>query len=438
MEDQLEALWHNPRGVDEAYFCKEFLQEQELICVNGLFYTKDGLVTDESIIRKQIYDKLQQHCRTGIAKKAEALLAALRLAARSDQPLENEEEIHMANGTYNLATGFTREKKFCRHRLKVNYTGSTAPSQPWLDFLDQLLEPEDILTLQEFMGYCLIPTNRAQRMLMILGRGGEGKSRIGVVLKAILGQAMHISSLSKIENNAYARADLEHLLVMVDDDLRLEALGSTNYIKSIISADLPLDVERKYVQSYQARIYARFLAFGNGTLQALHDRSYGFFRRQIILTAKPRDPNRVDDPYLGDKLAAEAEKIFIWCLLGLYRLIGNNFHFTISQKARENWSQAVMTQNNAVEFMQSQGYFRWDKEGKISARRLYELYSLWCEDNALKPLSMRSFSGHLMANCDEYDISYSNAIPIQDGKRARGYIGIAPETSLYDLKKFSK
>ena len=275
-------------------------------------------------------------------------------------------------------------------------------------------------------------------MLMILGRGGEGKSRIGVVMKAILGSAMNISSMAKIESSPFARADLEHLLVMVDDDLRLEALGSTNYIKSIISADLPMDVERKCVQSYQARLHARFLAFGNGSLQALHDRSYGFFRRQIILTAKPRQPDRQDDPYLGERLAADKEKIFIWCLLGLYRLMENDFRFTLSQQALRNWDNAVTNQNNVVDFMRSQGYFRMDPEGKITARRMYELYTLWCDDNALKPLSIRSVSSYLNANADEYGICPTNTIPIHDGKRARGYTGICPVCDLSAMAKSAK
>ena len=47
---------------------------------------------------------------------------------------------------------------------------------------------ETILTLQEFIGYSVIPTTRAQAMIMIIGNGGEGKSRIGVVLSRILAE----------------------------------------------------------------------------------------------------------------------------------------------------------------------------------------------------------------------------------------------------------
>ena len=46
-------------------------------------------------------------------------------------------------------------------------------------------------------------------MLMLIGKGGEGKSRIGVVMNAIFGFNMNTTSIQKVENNRFARADLE-------------------------------------------------------------------------------------------------------------------------------------------------------------------------------------------------------------------------------------
>ena len=60
-------------------------------------------------------------------------------------------------------------------------------------------------------------------------------------------------------------------------------------------------------------MYVRFLALGNETLQSLYDRSIGFFRRQIILTAKEKSPDRRDDPFIADKMCREAEGIFQLC-----------------------------------------------------------------------------------------------------------------------------
>ena len=161
--------------------------------------------------------------------------------------------------------------------------------------------------LQEYLGYCLIPSTKGQKMLMLIGKGGEGKSRIGVVMNAIFGLNMNTTSIQKVENNRFARADLEGKLLMIDDDLDMNALTKTNYVKSIVTAELRMDLERKKEQSYQGQLYVRFLCFGNGALTALHDRSDGFFRRQIILTTKDKPADRFDDPFLAEKLIAMLE-----------------------------------------------------------------------------------------------------------------------------------
>ena len=57
------------------------------------------------------------------------------------------------------------------------------------------------------------------------------------------------TSIQKIENNRFSRADLESKLLMVDDDMDMSALPKTNYIKSIVTAECKMDLERKGVQS---------------------------------------------------------------------------------------------------------------------------------------------------------------------------------------------
>lgn len=416
--------WMVQGKVDEVEFCREFLLCHPMVCVDGAFFTTEGRVHDENSLRKEIYDRLCPYLISGIPGKVESILGVLRMESRRECLPQQECVIHVANGSYHLSDGFSTCKDFCRYRLPVSYLPNEPNPELWLAFLDDLLEPEDILTLQEYMGYCLIPTTIGQKMLIITGRGGEGKSRIGVVMKEMLGCNMNVGSIAKVETSPFARADLEHLLVLVDDDLKIEALKSTNYIKSIITSELPMDLERKGVQSYQGRLYVRFMAFGNGTLQALHDRSYGFFRRQIILSAKPRNPDRVDDPFLGQRLKKEINGIFLWCLSGLYRLIGNDFRFTISQQAMENMRRAVSDGNNIVDFMGSSGYFRFDTEGSATSRRLYHTYRDWCEDNMLRPLSAGTFWSYLRQTATEYGLTYSENIAIGNGKHARGFRGI--------------
>ena len=80
---------------------------------------------------------------------------------------------------------------------------------------------------------------------------------------------MKDGSIGKISENRFARADLEHILLCVDDDMRMEALRQTNYVKSIVTAQGKMDLERKGKQSYQGWMFARLMAFSNGDLQAL-------------------------------------------------------------------------------------------------------------------------------------------------------------------------
>ena len=300
LPDTNMPIWFDGKAINEVIFCEEFLRDYPMITVNGTFFTVNGIVNDENRLKKEIYDRIKLYVTSNIAKRVTNLLDVMRMECCADDLLLYQDRIHVANGTYHLDGTFSAEKDYCRNRLPVSYQPDAPQPVTWLHFLSQLLEPEDILTLQEFIGYCFIPSTKGQKMLMLTGKGGEGKSRIGVVLRALLGVNMKTGSVAKVETSNFARADLEHELLMLDDDMKLEALPQTNNIKAIITAELPMDLERKRQQSYQGDLYVRFIGLGNGVLQALHDRSVGFFRRQIILTTKEKDPNRKDDPYIAE------------------------------------------------------------------------------------------------------------------------------------------
>lgn len=351
--------WFDGKKINETVFCEEFLRDYPMVTVNDAFFTVNGRVHDENRLKKVIYDRIKYYVTSGVAKKVTNLLDVMRMECCTAKLSLYQDRIHVANGTYYLNGTFSPEKDFCRNRLPVAYNPDAPQPVTWLHFLSQLLEPEDILTLQEFMGYCFIPSTKGQKMLLLIGKGGEGKSRIGIVLRALLGSNMNTGSIAKVETSPFARADLEHELVMLDDDMKLEALPQTNNIKAIITAELPMDLEKKGQQSYQGDLYVRFIGLGNGVLQSLYDRSVGFFRRQIILSTKEKDPNRKDDPYIAEKMCAEAEGIFLWALEGLHRLIDNDYKFTVSQSAQDNMDAAVSDGNNIIEFLSSEGYIRF-------------------------------------------------------------------------------
>ncbi len=112
-------------------------------------------------------------------------------------------------------------------------------------------------------------------------------------------------------------------------------------------------------------VYARLIAFGNGGLHALYDKTDGFYRRQLILTTKDKVDGREDDPYLIDKLRKERDGIFLWALEGLQRLVSNNYVFTESVDAKQNLVDAQEEGNNILAFMKSEGYLQFEIGKKI-------------------------------------------------------------------------
>ena len=412
------------RKIDEMAFSCWFLESYPMKCVHGRLYSTDGPITDEDSLKREIFMEISDWVKTGAARKAEDLLKAVKLMAFAEELPLHQDRIHAANGTWFLDGHFSKEKEYCRNRLEVAYNPAAGTPNVWLNFLSELLEPEDIPTLQEYLGYCLIPTTKAQKMLMLIGRGGEGKSRIGLIMRSILVAGMNTTSIRKVETNRFARADLEDKLLMVDDDMDMSALAKTNYIKSIVTSECQMDLERKGVQSYQSLLYVRFLCFGNGALTALHDRSDGFFRRQIVLTTKDRPEGRIDDPFLAEKMIEEKEGIFLWCLEGLKRLIANDYRFTMSDRAKDNLSAIVKDANNIIGFFESEGYITFCEESRTATCDLYSAYREWCEDNAEAALSMKSFANTLSRHAGSYRLVPDGSIYLGKGKRCRGYRGI--------------
>ena len=229
---------------------------------------------------------------------------------------------------------------------------------------------------------------------------------------------------------------------MVDDDLNMVALPETRNIKSIVTAEDRLCIERKNKQAVQGLLYVRFICFGNGNLVAAHDDSDGFnrkdsrftyirnsifaicnptdvandinvglrWRRQILVAVKDRDPARVDDPFLIEKLTTELPGILLWMLEGLHRLLANRYQFTISERSIQNLEAAMADSDNLTQFMQATAYVRFKPDTEERSTYLYRAYTKWCEDNLESPVPQKKFSQFLLKNAGKYGLTFSKHI----------------------------
>lgn len=422
--------WLSPKGVvNEVMFCEEFEKLYPLKYVDNKFVSVDGIISTETVA-KNIADILMQYVCTSIPRRVKSIIGTLEYCCSIDTIMNCPDEIHVSNGIVKSSGQFIPEKHFCINRLNVNYKNEYKPPAVFLKFLNDLLDTTDIMTLQEYLGYCLIPSTKGQSMLFIIGNGGEGKSRLSVLLKSIFGESMIESKLHRLETDKFARANLQGKLLMVDDDMQLEALSSTGYIKNLVTAETPIDIEIKGQQSFQAEIYSRFLCFGNGSPKALYDKTYGFGRRLIILTTKPVPSGRIVDRFIAEKMIAEKDMIFKWMLEGLGRLIRNNYCFTLSDKAKQNVADMMADNCNIIEFMKDTNIVLFGNDKQISSAELHQAYTDWCEINALTPMKRDSFITWLKCNQEKYAIKYDCNIK-SNGRRVRGFTGLYAIRAIY-------
>lgn len=425
--------WFDGKDVNEAAFCREFLSKNKLIYADNAFFTPDGRLTDPLLLKEKIYAELECYAAKNIPRTISNIVEIMKLAAHAESFPPKPDEIHVQNGTLRIDGSFLAGRsEIVRSRFPIDYNPQAGKPVVWLRFLSDLLYPEDIPTFQEYIGYCLIPSTKGQRMMILKGEGGEGKSQIGPVLARLFGCNMKDGSIAKISDNRFARADLEHIHLMIDDDMRMEALKQTNYVKSIVTAQDKMDLEKKGKQSYQGWMYARLLAFSNGDLQSLYDRSDGFYRRQLILTTKEKPAARKDDPDIAEKMCCELEGIFLWAFEGLQRLVRNQFRFSESERAKGNRNVVKQDANNVILFMDSDGYIERSPNRTISSKELYRIYTFWCEENAFPVLKLRTVSDYLVAHSKQYDIIHTNNILNLQGRRVWGFKGIGAAIQLSD------
>jgi putative DNA primase/helicase len=420
------------QSVDEPSFVGWYKNEHSLLCINGIFYDEDGVV-DVAMIRRDIQALIAEYVETSLSAKVNALVEALKNECYFEPPAPRHDIVNLLNtslridetGIYEVDMGFTL------NRLNVRYTPSVE-TPLWEEFLHTLLEEEDILTLQEYIGYCLVPTTIAQKALFMIGKGGEGKSVVGEVVQSLFGSSMIQGELHRIQDNRFMLAQLENKLVFYDDDLQSSALDDTGTFKKLVTATIPVLVERKGEPHYEMLPYARILASGNKGIEACYDHSDGFYRRLILLKCKTKPVGRKDDKLLAKRIIKhELAGILNWALVGLQRLMAQEWEFTLSSHTVQALQQAEEDSNSFLAFLRDRTTVEIGEGFTITSGDLYYAYERWCDDNAVKPVAMRTVTTWMRENGDVYGFSY---IPNLEGKR--GYEGLQTVKEIERVGRF--
>tara|TARA_B100002003_G_scaffold221411_1_gene224439 strand:- start:932 stop:1705 length:774 start_codon:yes stop_codon:yes gene_type:complete len=253
---------------------------------------------------------------------------------------------------------------------------------------------------------------------VLLGSGANGKSTYLFVLEHLLGKE-NISSvpMGKLESE-FHRASLYNKLVNISSELEINELMGSGYFKSIVSGDT-IDAAYKFRDSFSFTPYAR-LIFAMNELPKSRDRSYGYYRRFLIVPFSKQFRGKNADRTLPNKLLEEIDGIFNWALVGLKRLFAQD-GFTESKVLNEMIELYRRDNNPVITFIEEDCLV--DSDETVSKKDLYAAYKDFCSENGYRSLNERHFFKEFKNNVTKISESYPHNKEL--GKRDRILIGVS-------------
>ena len=389
----------------ENIVADEILSQHQLVYIPDVgFYEYSGGVwtrTNDGVI-KSYADQAYGEFSTAQRVNAICNLAKIR-ALRTDIRFDKQPVWNFINGTLELDTGVFRDHNagdYCSMQVKYPYNPE-ASYDSWTKFIDDVTagDPRAAELLQLIPGYVFEPTNKYEKVFVLSGTGGNGKTRYLEILRQLFGGSgnavSHLTPRGLLDR--FQAIQLRESIVNIAGEIRSDIRDTEERIKSIASGE-PLSA------CYKGQDFITFpprtkLIFATNNQLASGDTSDGLTRRLILVDFKVSfvddpDPN---DPYQRKKnvdilneLNRELQSggIFNWAYEG-YRLLQAVGYFTETADQTQLIQEFKRASNPILVFWED---YHGDFGESISNTELYRNYYLqWCVDNGEKSLPSVAF-----------------------------------------------
>lgn len=302
-------------------------------------------------------------------------------------------------------------------------------------FLNDLLDKSTISTLQEAWGTILCPnSSKVQQCFIYIGLGSNGKSSLFDIQEALLKDAD--KSICGISLGAFgddfilSMAEGKRMNVVRDDAFEYKISG---LFKSCVCGE-EVTVNKKHKDYVRIKFNLSWF-YGLNTMPITSDKSFGFYRRPILIPFNNRFGSKKDvlegkadkvaiPGVVEDIINNEMDIVFNWAYEGLQRLILNNWKITQSQEALNKMEEYKEESDTAYAFYKHK--LIKSIGSKISASALYKDYEEYCTIERLKPMNPTQFGRQLKSlghdkfkSCGNMyfkDLDYIKLIEIDDNE----------------------
>ena len=385
----------------ESQIVDEIIAKHNIIYVDQVgFYEWDSRVwskVSDSQVRN--YADILYGKRFTTAQRVASVCNLLKSRSITQATFDRNPVLTFQNGTLEIETGRFRdfsESDYCSIIMDYDYDPA-AKCPVWEHFIEDVTdeEPRRQEILQFLAGYVLMNDCRFQKIFLLIGSGGNGKSVYLEIIQKLFGDSnvTHVEptglaaefqrirlkdSLLNIGsdiNSDFSRGEIREWLLKVADGTSIQACyKGMNHVDFIPRC--------KLVYACNAMPTAEIVNGLNRRMQFVD------FPCQYVETPDPANPKqRQRDIHIVTKLNSELPGIFNWAYEG-YKLLRTVGYFTDAPEQAEFIQQFEQTSNPVLVFCDDYAdqFF-----GTIDRDEIYSWYKLWCDRTGHKSLSREKF-----------------------------------------------
>lgn len=259
--------------------------------------------------------------------------------------------------------------------------------------LGEALAQEDIDLLQRYCGQCLLGINLSQRLLILSGTAGGGKSTVVTVIEKIIGienvAELRISNLDgRFETSRYIDRTL---LVSKDVPSNFLNQRSAYKIKALIGGDLQ-EAERKNANDTY-KFYGNFniIITSNTRLKVMLDSDVEAWRRRLLIVPyKNPKPEKPIVQFADILIKDEDSGIINWMIEGAIKVLNEldtKGVFMITDVQKERVDDLLDESDSLLSFVKRK-IVRKD-DSVLTTEEIVNRYYDFCDEKGWIPLTKR-------------------------------------------------
>ena len=343
--------------------------------------------------------------------------------------------IHLANGVMVFTGADAELRPFSPEYRSRNRSPIAFDENAKCDrFLNELVlpavHPEDVELLQKFAGLMLLGDNRAQRLLILDGEGGRGKTQFANVMQGLVGMpnVTQLRTKHLAERFELYRFLKKTLLVGVDVEADFLSTKGAAVLKGLVGGDWHDAEQKGGTGCFQVQGNFNVLITSNARLRVRLQGDLSAWKRRLSIVRYEAPPPAKKIPDFGAFLVrTEGSGILNWALVGAQKLLSEipdgGGDMVLTRRQHEIVDSLLAESDSLRHFLQD--CLVVDDHRDVTVTELVEAYAAFCPERKWQALPITEVQSHLETLMLEiYGVTKRHDIKRND-KGQRGFNGVA-------------